>query len=666
MAVLGGTLAATGIAAPPQSRSKAADAASQPPGGASVTATLRAGLDQLAAGDAAAAHQTLEALIDSDTLSVTSERLSAHIANGQALHKLRRYESAMIQFEQALAAAPPHTDQTTLRLAVADAAYRCGRTDKALQHSSAVLDGDPPAAVGRVARRLEVAGQLAARRPEEAWQAFEMATPADQADLRDLAGQIGAAALTARQAHVASRAYRWLSEHDEEPAAQRQAELGLAWAAALGAEPPGDAARKLREFASRYPGDLDALRALRAEAALWRQLDDPAMVDAALQRLVELATEQTEPAAQAMAVAAVDELSLAADRETTPAVYAARRRLVVQRAIAATAGEDAAAPAESMRGRYLLAAALVDAAAANDETYWQSCREQILAHASAAQVLSAALVRLNAAEQDAAAERLAAHVLASLDPSFADGLPDAQLAACCDAVCRWASNAGRWTMLALAAETADPSATAPRLTPRSTRLLAEALMQTRRTHSAQSWFDAAVEAGERDFAVLVRRAELAVALDDLETATTKLDDAAQAVADDASSQRTLIDILRAELAIRRAHLEQARDILQRIVRVEHTDPQVRCRAQWLIGETYLLQQRYREAIEAYRLVESFDTAAGNWTAVALVQAGGAYEQMGRPREAATCYGALLQRFADSQHADAARKRLAALGGAMRR
>jgi TolA-binding protein len=81
----------------------------------------------------------------------------------------------------------------------------------------------------------------------------------------------------------------------------------------------------------------------------------------------------------------------------------------------------------------------------------------------------------------------------------------------------------------------------------------------------------------------------------------------------------------------------------------------------LIGETYFLQQKYAEAIDAYRRVDTLD-ASGDWAAVALLQAGKSFEKLARPREAATCYTALLTRFADLPHANHARTRLAQLGG----
>jgi TolA-binding protein len=113
------------------------------------------------------------------------------------------------------------------------------------------------------------------------------------------------------------------------------------------------------------------------------------------------------------------------------------------------------------------------------------------------------------------------------------------------------------------------------------------------------------------------------------------------------------------LLIRQAKLNESRAMLQRIVRWEEANPEVRCRAQWLIGETFLMQKQYRNAIDAYRRVEAME-ASQQWVPAALVQAGRAFEKLGRSREASMCYSGLLQRFADSEHALVARDRLASM------
>jgi TolA-binding protein len=117
--------------------------------------------------------------------------------------------------------------------------------------------------------------------------------------------------------------------------------------------------------------------------------------------------------------------------------------------------------------------------------------------------------------------------------------------------------------------------------------------------------------------------------------------------------------LDAELAIRRLQFDQARSLLENVVRAGETEAGLRGRAQWMIGETYYLQQDFADAIDAYRRVEGIDPQ-GVWVSAALIQAGKSFEQLGRTREAAVCYGHLIGRFADTAHATLARRRLAAI------
>lgn len=614
---------------------------------------LRSGLALLAAGDCQQAHQTLQDLIDDTPAAATLT--PALIANGKSLSKLQQHAAALEQYEHALQIAPADSDTGMLRVVAADAAFRSGQTSKALRWTGHVLAQSHDARQRLLATRIQIASHLSDSDVDDAWQTLQAADAALAPKLTDLANQIGAAALTHTQPRLAEQAYQWLAERADSEPARRQAELGIAWAAALGAQPPADAATRLRAFAEKYPEDPDALRALRAEAACWRQAGDDEKVREVLLTILQTTAGRSDPASSTIAIAAADELSASGDRQDSPLLTAARQRIVLDRTLGASDQEE-----QVVLGVHLLAAATVDAAASQDENYWQACCQQSLHHPHSESIIATALHALSAAGQDASAERLAATVLSLIDTPENGAAVPANFAGACDAVCRWAAESGRWTMMALSAENVEADAAAQRLSPTSTRFLAEALMQTKRSQAAQRWFDAAVDAGAEDFATLVRRAELSVALDDLETATEKLQAAADAVQPTAGSNATLIEVLRAELAIRRARLEEARTILQRVVRLEQTESQVRCRAQWLVGETFLLQRRYGEAVDAYRLVESFDTPAGNWTAVALVQAGKAFEQMGRPRDAAICYGGLLQRFADTEHALVARDRLAVI------
>ncbi|MEP1645191.1 tetratricopeptide repeat protein, partial [Rhodopirellula bahusiensis] len=135
--------------------------------------------------------------------------------------------------------------------------------------------------------------------------------------------------------------------------------------------------------------------------------------------------------------------------------------------------------------------------------------------------------------------------------------------------------------------------------------------------------------------------------------------AARAAISTTSPQSALVNLLAADVEIRQLNFDRGRSLLESVVRLGSADEDARGRAQWMIGETYYMQERFGEAIDAYRLVEGI-SGEGQWTAAALVQAGKSFEQLGRTREAAVCYSTLVRRFANSQHATGARRRLAAL------
>src|SRR5690606_21345418 len=155
--------------------------------------------------------------------------------------------------------------------------------------------------------------------------------------------------------------------------------------------------------------------------------------------------------------------------------------------------------------------------------------------------------------------------------------------AACESACRWAGLMGRWSLLALVAEQSQPSqhphdrsVSVRRLA--IDRLLAESLMQTRRSHEALPWWDAIIDVhGADDFPTLLRGAEVSTAHDTIEQATMRLQAAAQAAADDQFGL-ALVRILEAELAVRKARMDEARELLSGIVRATDSAAELRPRA----------------------------------------------------------------------------------------
>lgn len=245
----------------------------------------------------------------------------------------------------------------------------------------------------------------------------------------------------------------------------------------------------------------------------------------------------------------------------------------------------------------------------------------------------------------------------------AEALADGSLPAACAAAVRICGVQARWPLLAMLADDLLPPDVDRDVTLRRglaiDRLIAESLMQTRRGSEALVWWTAIGAVWQcHDFPTRLRAAEAAVAFGGQDDARRRLDQL-QAMADLDPFQRSLVALLSAELDMRGQRWDDARVTLAQLAGRPDTAAPLRPRAQWLIGETYLMQQQYGEAIDAYRRVDAIDQD-GHWAAAALLQMGQAHEKLGQARQAAACYTGLLSRFADLPHASRARTRLAQL------
>jgi TolA-binding protein len=79
-------------------------------------------------------------------------------------------------------------------------------------------------------------------------------------------------------------------------------------------------------------------------------------------------------------------------------------------------------------------------------------------------------------------------------------------------------------------------------------------------------------------------------------------------------------------------------------------------AQWMIGECYMHQEKYDEAIKAYHRVESlFDYP--HWQAAALLQAGICHELKGESAEATKLFDQLIKQHPETTFAAEAAERL---------
>jgi len=558
----------------------------------------------------------------------------------------------------------------TARLGIASAGWQLARYDWVIEHASALLA--MPETVGDANQRV-AAGQLLAKalhqtgRYEESLAAarrLSATSPVAKSLAAEQAMAIGGSALRAGQHAVATDAYRFYLTEMPGGGRSGDAALGLAWAAASGAEAPEQAEQRLAKFIAEYPDHRDIPHAIAAQAKL---LDQLGKGDLAAQCRLRVLAEHGQSDAS---IAVLDEAVLATEAPWPEAVRAGwldrLDRIARPRPNAGTDSMPIPAISTDVMERLF-----VGSLAVSDDTFWRATLAALLAFDDDGTTTSEVLGRL--ADAGHVAEHLAIDLLGRMVDHHAGGGPagpagsatPAAIPAGCESACRWLGATGRWSMLAIVADqSASPDPSKPETLSRGVaidRLLAESLMQTRRGQDAMVWWAAIIDTWRcDDFPTLIRGAETSVAYGDIDSAGRRLQ-AAQAAAGDDAFRSSLVRMLEAELAIRRARMDEARELLAGIVRGGDTAAELRPRAQWMIGETYFLQQKYNEAIDAYRRVDALD-ADGEWAAAALLQAGKSFEKLSRSREAATCYTALLSRFANLPHANQARTRLAQLGG----
>lgn len=490
---------------------------------------------------------------------------------------------------------------------------------------------------------------------------------------------IGAAALRSGQPQVAAEAYQFYRNEMPDGARIADAELGIAWAAVSGAQPPEQAAQLLSQFISNHPEHRDLPHAIVARAGVLDRLGQSP--EATKLRLAVVADYPDSTAATQV----LDDLIL-----TLPAPWPDTVGARWQQRL------DTINLQSPILSAAIYENLLVGSLVSSDDPLWQATVAALVKSDRDGKLTGEVLERLSAsddadlqaalASQVHVAEHLAIDLMGQLIDlakvvNAADAVPDQvgqpadptdnadpdrrSVPAACESACRWAGASGRWTMLAMLAEDLAVPDRQDAVTMRRgaaiDRMVAESLMQTHRSGEALPWWLAIIDAWQcDDFPTLIRAAETAVAYGTLEVASGRLE-AARVAAGEDGFKVSLTRMLEAELAIRRARLDEARDLLAVIARATETAAELRPRAQWLIGETYFLQQKYAAAIDAYRRVDTLD-ATGQWAALALLQAGKSFEKLARPREAATCYTALLTRFADLPHANHARTRLAQIGG----
>ncbi len=107
----------------------------------------------------------------------------------------------------------------------------------------------------------------------------------------------------------------------------------------------------------------------------------------------------------------------------------------------------------------------------------------------------------------------------------------------------------------------------------------------------------------------------------------------------------------------KGRFDEARQWYERVVRsAEGGQTETAAKSQWMIGESYLHQKDYAQAIHAYQRVEDLFEFP-RWQAAALLQAGKCYELQGESEEAALAFARIVRVYPDTSYVREASQRL---------
>ncbi|MFG0254591.1 MAG: tetratricopeptide repeat protein, partial [Rhodopirellula sp. JB053] len=502
---------------------------------------------------------------------------------------------------------------------------------------------------------------------------------------------VASGALNANDKLTAGHAYQlavqqFLSANPGQPnPAIATARLGYAWTLVMAANESGNAdhvAQALAavdEFIEHHPGHADTSSALLLKMSCESSLGRNDAAESTREQLI-----QNHPRSDAMCQIVSQALGDAASGEKLSGLSESLRQYLV-------AEYEFVLTAQSLRTNVsVVETALLASAIAGEPNAEAAYAVALSLCDEVGDAATRVLEGLQTHGQEAAAERVAMRWLSARDlniekPRSLLGKMQNQsgmliTGAVREAACRWAGRTGQWSMLAMAAAEepglydtlSEPSIEDARRRGRSLhveRLFAEAMLQTGKTkQSLKLWERIVDDHGADDFPTLLRLAETAVSVGSVAQASTRIAAARAAALQTvenggghvpSSPEVALTNLLAANLEVRQLNFDRGRALLEQVVRSSRAGSDLRGRAQWMIGETFFMQEKFTEAIAAYRQVEAIGSS-DQWTAAALVQAGKSFEQLGRTREATVCYSTLVSRFGDSPHAGGARRRLAAM------
>ena len=121
-----------------------------------------------------------------------------------------------------------------------------------------------------------------------------------------------------------------------------------------------------------------------------------------------------------------------------------------------------------------------------------------------------------------------------------------------------------------------------------------------------------------------------------------------------------VDYLLARCLVSKADFDAARQILNSITQRENSTPdELVARGYWMTGETYLMQRKYSDALDAYREVLKIPNQE-YWISACLLQIAQCCEATQDTQGAKDACETIVNQFSDSPFVPAARERLGRL------
>lgn len=541
--------------------------------------------------------------IEPERASPDTQR-GAGLARAVALIELRQFPAAIALLEPMVIDPPSPDDAGIYRLHLVVAHARLDQLDQALEWGDAAFESAP--------------------RQPLVWQATQ---------------ELAEAAYRAARYDIAERYFHELTEQDAPDDYQARAWSGIGWVH----HQQGDmlaAAAAFGRVADRYPAHPVAAEARWMQAGSWHRSGRTDEALAAYRRVIDAADAETYRAEALFEAAGL--LESQGDRETALQLL---DRLVEE--YPSFEGIDAALYRQawllSDLGRPGEANRVFQTIYDQHPTsqYWADAAYRLAEHAARDQRL-------------ADAERLLA-VLAE-----ATEIPPEILVHTLYLQGQLAASSGRWDRVVLPLERLLATAPDSPLRLPAEYWLAEARFQKQQwDRAAQSYaeLDAAIRTHREPWMAMIplRRSQILVEQQQWDEAY----ELAQSIAGrfPGFRQQYEADYIIGRCLAMKARFDEARHWYERVVRsAEGGQTETAAKAQWMIGESYLHQKDYVQAIRAYqRVVDLFDFP--RWQAAALLQAGKCYELQGEPDEAVAAFTRIVRVYPDTDFVHEASQRL---------